>query len=241
LNDSRSASIAVRTASNVRARARSFVAACAARVQLQQLGDLGARGRQDLVGGHDAVEPSRGDRVPGLVALRIVHGPLEMGGREALAADLDREVRHRDPDRDLVRHHAIRPGGADAVVRRQQQERPHRDRVPVARDDDRRRELEKTFAELETGDHHVGRVGTAGHHRLQVEAGRERLRAPGQDHGHAVRERAVEGGVQLREHRDRQRVSLAVVHRDGGDAVFVPVRDERAHGVPSFALRLRCA
>ena len=157
-----------------------------------------------------------------------------MRGGETLATDLDAEVRHRDADRDLVRDHAVRSRDAEPVVGREQEEGAHRDRIAAARGDDRRREPEDALTETEPREDHVGGRPTAGHHDLEVEAGRERLGAAGQDHGDLLCMGAVQRVVQRGEHFRRKRVALSVVHRDGGDAVFGTVRDERTHGHSSI-------
>ena len=112
-----------------------------------------------------------GHRVVRRIDFGVDDGAREVRGRQPLAADLDRRVGHGQADGDLVGADLVGALGADPVVRRQHEERPHRQRVAAARDDHRQRKRQQALRQLEALSEHAGRVGAAGGEHAEVEPG----------------------------------------------------------------------
>jgi hypothetical protein len=109
--------------------------------------------------------------------------------------------------------------------------------VPRTRDDHRRRKRQDALGELESRAHHRRRLRSARAQHAEVEPGGEDAVPAGEHHDRTIRLGAVERCVHLRQHPERHRVHLAVVHRNGRDGVFEPVVDDARHRSVSFGFQ----
>jgi hypothetical protein len=101
---------------------------------------------------------------------------------------------------------------------------------PAARREHGRGERQDPLGELRAAGEHLARLLTvAAREHAEVEAGREHALAPGEDDHRAVVLRPVERRVERAEHRHREGVDLAVVHRDRRDGSVQLIGHQLVH------------
>jgi hypothetical protein len=108
-------------------------------------------------------------------------------------------------------------------------EHAHRQRMPVAGGNDRVGVPEDAGRQAVSRSQHANRPRAAFLHHLEIEAGREHVLAPGQDDDCLVGLGLVERRVDLAQHLGRQRIALAVVDANRGNAVLKVVLN-KIHG-----------
>jgi hypothetical protein len=198
-------------------------------VEPGQIGGRGCGGSRQLGGRDYPVKESGRDGVIGREHLGERNCPGEMRRRQPLPADLDRHLRHGEPDGHLISGDLVGASRAKPVIAGQQQERAERHRVAGAGDEHRGRKRQESSGQLEARPDHGGRRGAACPEHRQVKASGEHPGPAGQHDYRLVRAGAVERFAELRQHLRGRRVHLAVVHRDRGDRIRQLIRHEGAH------------
>jgi hypothetical protein len=195
----------------------------------QPLG-LGQGPGQHLVRRGHLVDVAGGQRLVGGVDVSQESGAGQRGGQQAIAGQLHRQHRHRQPDGDLVQADAIGACGGHPDVTGQHHQRAAGQGVAGARDDQRDRRAVETHEQV--GAAHQERPGGVGaaHHDAEVEPGAEAVGPAGQHHRRGLALGPAQRGDQRGDHRLRQRVGLAVVHLDDGGLPLEAIADQVAHG-----------
>ncbi|MNE43158.1 hypothetical protein D3C80_1373200 [compost metagenome] len=119
---------------------------------------------------------------------------------------------------------------ADAVIRRQQDERPLGHGMARAGDDHGVGVGQHASSQSGAGGDQGDGVLRAGSHDLEVVPAGKNARLPGDYHHGAVLLGAVQGRIEGGDHIRRDGIHLAIGKGQGGDAVFELVGDQLTHG-----------
>ncbi|MNM35586.1 hypothetical protein D3C81_462860 [compost metagenome] len=198
-------------------------------VDLLQLPGSGQGAFLQLLDRHHLVEETSIHGADRIEHLGVDHRAVESRAAQAVTGQLDPGVVHGHADLHFVQANAERAFDADAIVGRQQQERPLGHGMARAGNNDRERVRQHAPGQGGAGGDQADRFLRAGGHHLEVVAAGENARLAGDyDYG-TIRHRLIQGSIERGNDVWRDGVDLAVVQGQGRDAVFEVVGNQLTH------------